>query len=90
MNKTEVYINNNRYALTPPTVQVYNGSLYFCSSNWGGNAYRSSQNIIYWARLYNSGNLVADFIPVSANGVATLYDKVGKYICPSTMIAGGG
>ena len=89
MNKSSVTVNDSIYTLPTPTVQVYNGLLYFCSSNWRGRATRSSQNLTYWAKVYDGGMLVADLIPVSDNGTPTLYNKKTGYICPANRTLGG-
>lgn len=55
--------------------------------NSGYNLYifnSNSRMTLYYCKVWdkNSGELIANFIPVSVNGNTALYDTVSNYVCP--------
>lgn len=75
------YINNTEYELNPSTEEwTFKYNIYLFACNYSGLARRQTTGYIriYYAKFWDNGVLVRDFIPVRVGSVGYMYDKVSK------------
>lgn len=75
-----IYVNSGHVAVTSQTFSTNNNFYLFAVNLNGGVNSTKPAFPIYSAKLYSSGTLVRDYIPVRKNGVGYLFDKKNKVL----------
>lgn len=75
----QLKIDNNTYNYSPaaPVTRRINdaGLCVFSRANWGLSTY-SAYGRLYYCKVYEAGEIAADFVPVRKDGEGCLYDRV--------------